>query len=336
MAGRALTFADAQVIKLATEQCIPVASDDWYNRRKRDAEGDFFRSVSNQGPRGNKGIGGSTRQGMYIFTASGKLLGYRNNWDPNNMRREIQQALKQFAALPEKDRTPGAVNVPDLPTDKLDKRFHRPLPKNGLIIRVQSRLLEKDGANFKTCSKLPSGILGLMASRDHLWIQQHEWQAMIPNDPKVGQTIDLPAKIAERINRFHLVDNTRGEPPAWSRQQVRSSRMQLKVADVTPTRISMQFSGKSLLATDADSAKASRGFDVVMEGSVEVDRKANRITRFDMLALGDHWGSGRYTGKARPGRAPIGMVFERIEPTTPKDTVPPQAAREIGAYFGRY
>jgi len=69
VAGRALTFTDAQVIQLATKQCIPVASDDWYNRRKRDAEGEFFRMVSSQGPRGNNAIDGPSRQGMYIFTA---------------------------------------------------------------------------------------------------------------------------------------------------------------------------------------------------------------------------------------------------------------------------
>lgn len=322
---------------MATKDCIPVASDDWYNRRKRDAEGDFFRSVSNQGPRKHKGVGGSTRQGMYILTASGKLLGYRNNWDPNNMRWEIKKALKQFAALPASERAPGAVKVPDLDPSKLDKGYYRPIPKGGLVIRVHTRLIEKDGnGGFTTCSELPSGVLGLMSSRDHLWIQANEWKALVPNDAKVGDSMAIPAKVAERINRYHLVDNTRGEPPFWTREQVRSSDMQMKVTSVTDAKITMQLTGKSVMATDADLEKAKMSFKVVLEGTIEIDRSTSHITRFDVLALGEHRGGGRYTDKARPGVSPIGMVFELIDPKTPKDNVPPQAAREIGAYYGRY
>lgn len=321
---------------MATKDCIPVASDDWYNRRKRDAEGEFFRSVSNQGPRKNKGVGGSTRQGMYIFTASGKLLGYRNNWDPNNMRLEIQRALKKFAALPAKDRTPGAIKVPDLNASDFDKGYYRPVPTNGLVVRVHSRLIERDGKAFKTCSELPSGILGLMTARDHLWIQEKELKALLPGNPKAGQIIEMPTKIAERINRFHLVDNTRGEPPFWSRKEVHSTSMKLTIRNVTQTKISMKLDGRSLMANDADISKASRGFDVAFEGTVAIDRKTDRITQFDILALGEHWGGGQYTSIPRPGRSPIGLVFELVEPKTPKDTVPPQAAKEIGAYYGRY
>ena len=40
-----------------------------YQRRRQDAEGEFFRKVADQGPR--KGKGGATRQGIYCFTASG-------------------------------------------------------------------------------------------------------------------------------------------------------------------------------------------------------------------------------------------------------------------------
>ena len=80
------------MIRLATEEFIPVAADDWYQRRRDDAEGKFFRSVADQGPR--KGIGGDTRQGIYCLTADGKLLAYRNAGQlPDVMRTTLQQAL---------------------------------------------------------------------------------------------------------------------------------------------------------------------------------------------------------------------------------------------------
>ena len=40
------TFADPDVIKMATEQFVPVCTDDWYTRRRTDAEGEFFRTMA--------------------------------------------------------------------------------------------------------------------------------------------------------------------------------------------------------------------------------------------------------------------------------------------------
>ena len=46
-----LAFSDPEIIKLATEDFVPVTGDDWYQRRRQDAEGEFFRKVADQGPR---------------------------------------------------------------------------------------------------------------------------------------------------------------------------------------------------------------------------------------------------------------------------------------------
>src|ERR1700687_2302710 len=96
---------------MAREEFVPIAADDWYQRRRQDAEGEFFRSVADQGPR--KGAGGSTRQGIYVFTAGGKLLLYRNHQDPDVMRSVLRQGLAAWKKLPEDQRKPGAVQVAD-------------------------------------------------------------------------------------------------------------------------------------------------------------------------------------------------------------------------------
>ena len=77
MIDRLSTFSNPEIIKLINDNFIPVAENDWYQRRREDAVGKFFRGVADQGPR--KGEGGSTRQGHYAFTAGGKLLAYNNN-----------------------------------------------------------------------------------------------------------------------------------------------------------------------------------------------------------------------------------------------------------------
>src|SRR6185436_2999551 len=95
---------------MATEDYVAVAADDWYQRRRDDAEGRFFRRVADQGPR--KGEGGSTRQGIYCLTADGQLLAYKNaGQSPNVMRDTLRQGLRAWQRLPAERRRPGAVAV---------------------------------------------------------------------------------------------------------------------------------------------------------------------------------------------------------------------------------
>lgn len=323
-----LAFSDKEMIRLATEELVAVSADDWYQRRRQDAEGEFFRKVANQGPR--KGQGGSTRQGIYVFTAGGKLLAFKNAQDADVMLETVRLGLKRFKALPEAERRPGAVVVPD--HGRVDARYARTLPEGGLVLRSYTRILDRDdtkGFVKGTCDFRG----GDMAARDHVWIRKDEWQALIPADPKVGQTFAMPAALTRRLARFHLLDNTRGEPAYWTTEEVRRAAMTWKVTAVSDASLTMELTGSALLATDADVTKASRGYDAKVRGRLKYDRTKKAITEWEMLVVGDHWGRSAFTPGDRPGRKPLGMVMELVSGKSPQERVPPQAAREIGAYF---
>jgi hypothetical protein len=326
--GRESTFADAKIIELIKTNFIPVAADDWYQRRREDDEGAFFRKVADQGPR--KGQGGGTRQGIYAFTASGKLLGYRNHPDPDVMRRFMQDSLAQWNKLPAAERAKGAVEVGD--AGKVDSRYARTPPKDGLIVNVFTRILDRgadDGFVHGTC-KFPGGN---RAAHDRMWLTAEELQALMPKDVKKGQEITIPTAVTYRLARFHLTDNTRGEPPIWSKPQVRSAQIKLVVEAVGDSEVRVKLTGAVLLSTDADPKTAQRGYDVHLLGDVHYNPATRKMTRFDIVALGDHWGSGPFTGGARPGRTPLGVAFELGNPERTADLVPPQAMRESGAYY---
>jgi hypothetical protein len=324
-------FADAEIIKLANESYIAVAADDWYQRRREDAEGEFFRKVADQGPR--KGQGGSTRQGIYCFTADGTLLAYKNaGQDANVMREVFRQGLTVWNKLPAERRKPGAVSVGEPGKD--DQRFARTPPPGGLIATVYTRIIDRDpkqGFSKGTCEVLG----GDRAARDHLWLTVAEMKSLVPANPKTGESTVLPNGIAERILRFHLFDNTRGEPPSWSREEIRNKELTLTVESASADQVRLRLTGTALLANNADTAKATRGFDVRFFGELHWNRKAEKFDRFDIVAAGDHWGEATFTRNARPGRQPLGVAIE-LAGDKPADRVPPQAAREVGAYFGRY
>ena len=325
--GRELTFADAKIIEIVNKNFVPVAMDDWFQRRRQDAEGDFFRKVADQGPR--KGQGGGTRQGIYAFTADGKLLQYRNSQDPEVMRAFLLSALKSWGSLSQADRNAAKVAVPEL--KKIDPRYVPTLTKDTLIVNVHARILEKENDFFchGTC-KFPGGQ---RASHDHMWIRESEWQTLLPKDPKVGQEIEIPANLIYRLARFHLIDNTRGEPPMWARNEVRKASLKLFVSDITKEEVRLKLTGAILLATDADEKNAKRGYDASMLGEICYEPSKRKIIKFNAVVLGEHWGEGTYTGGSRPGRAPFGIAFELADPAKPADRVPPQAIRESAGYY---
>ncbi|MBP3959642.1 hypothetical protein J8F10_30725 [Gemmata sp. G18] len=46
MVGRASAFADPDIIRMCQEKFVPVTGDDWYQRRRKDKEGAFFRGIA--------------------------------------------------------------------------------------------------------------------------------------------------------------------------------------------------------------------------------------------------------------------------------------------------
>src|SRR3954447_8840039 len=191
---------------MAKEDFVPVACDDWYQRRRKDAEGDFWRKVSDGAEHGpGAADGGGTGQGIYMLTADGTLLARQNaGQNPAVMREVLREALTKWKRLPDDRRQPGAVQVP-ADAGPLDGGYTRRPPTNGLIVNVYTRLLDNN-AFGELCDAVCKVGDGDEAARDHLWLTEAEWRSLVPKDARAGQTFDVPAPIARRIARFHLVD----------------------------------------------------------------------------------------------------------------------------------
>jgi hypothetical protein len=322
-------FSDPEIIRMAREDYVSAVGDDWYQRRRDDPEGVFFRSVADQGPK--KGEGGSTRQGVYCLTSAGKLLAYSNNAEPSKMRAAIRKGLAEWNLLPKSERRPGALRVDDSPGT--DSRYSRRPPRHGLILNVYARILDHD-AKGEVCTGSCKTVGGDRASRDHMWLTETEWKSLVPDHPIKGGEFTLPDAIADRLIRFHLVDNTRGEPPFWRNEDVRSRKLTLSIEDVSEGAMRLRLEGKVVLATNPDIRQADRGFDARLLGYLKFDRQRQTFDCINIVAIGGHWGEGTFTKGARPGRKPLGIAFEMSPGNAHTDQVPPQGAREIGEYLG--
>jgi hypothetical protein len=331
VAGRVFAFADSEIIELAKTKFIPACADDWYQRRRTDATGEFWKKVYKQGPR--KAEAG-THQGIYVFTADGELLAFKNaGQDVKATREQLAFGLRKWDNLPEARRKPGGVTIED--HGKPDANYSRTPPEGGLIVGVHARILDqKDGDYVKAPCEFVGGD---RASRDFLWINADEVKQLVPQETKVSHTFDVPAKVAERIVRFHLVDNTRGEPPLWKREEIRSQTMKLTVSSVTDDSVELKLTGSVVLASEADVMKSERGYEPQLVGKLRYRPAKKTFDEFEIAALGHHWGAGTFTRVGvRPGKGLLGIAFGLVDPTVSANRVSPQGNREMGSYWGKY
>lgn len=327
MVGRASTFADPDIIKMAQTDFIPVAADDWYQRRRQDKEGEFFRTVSTA--LGKTGDG--TRQGIYCFAADGTPLGYKNAGQfPEVMKQVLRDSLTKFQKIPEAQRKAGAVKIEEL--GKPDPKYSRTPPEGGLILKAYTRILDfKNDAYCKgTCNRVGAE----KAARDHLWLTADEVKSLVPAKADAGFRFPLPPKIAERIALYHLVDNTRGEPLRWTLTEIRAKRFTLTVVSASDAAIELRLEGEAVMATNADLDKADRGYEVRLLGNLRYLPAKKSFDVFDMTAIGTHWGETGLTLGSRPGKTLLGVSFE-LAGEKPGDRVPPQGIRDFDDYWGK-
>jgi hypothetical protein len=315
------------VVRVVTQSYVAVAQDDWYQLRREDREGQFFRKLVHcDVPLERR----STRQGIYLLTPDGELLEGVPSYEAATLRAALRTGLTKWQQLPEARRKSGAVRVAEL--GKPDPDYQRTPPAGGLIVRVYARALEQRSAGRwdRLTVKAP---VRATAARDHLWLREAEGETLLPRELYTGFKYPVPTRIAERLLRFHLIDNTRGEPPMWHRDEIRAAEMSLAVEAFTSDHLDLRLEGAALLAETADVRLSPRGYDARLLGRLRYDRARKAWSRFQILAVGDHWGEGRFTPGARPGRAPLGIAFELIQNPTAADQVPPQGLRHPVEYW---
>jgi hypothetical protein len=293
---RESTFAHPEIVALLKTKLVPVAIDQAYQRRQQDTEGDFYRKIAGQSPRSNFQ---STTQGFYIATSNGHLLVYNNNRDPEKLVRLMRQALVDFesrAPAQEHQQQPAK----QLKAGKVDERFNPQPPADGLVLRVRAKVL----GGYEATDDRWQSIFQHAVSRDNLWVTAEEHDALVRGE--------IPRGLQRRMARFHLVDNTRGEPPMWEPAEIRDLHMEITDG---------QIRGSVRLET----ARGDRGYSAELYGVL--DSHAGRVLRLDLVALGDFWGEGPFTRNAPQGKFPLAIAFTLADGTDVADAIPPQGSR---------
>ena len=185
------------------------------------------------------------------------------------------------------------------------------------------------GRDAKRQYRLPEGddFGGLRTHAPHgqrssLWLKKEEWKSLIPDNPKVGQSLNAPAKLAKRIWLYGLVPQSLWVvEESWKPDSVRDGQLKVTVEDVRANQVRLRLHGSVLLSgpgmlhtwPDRKFVKnIENRYDASFEGIIEFDNAKNRITRFDVTTLGDfsgRWFAGNKGWKEATTEAPLSLGF---------------------------
>ena len=274
---------------------------------------------------------------MSSVSASGKYLGGMAS----------AKVLEEFRKLPEAERKPGAIVVPDL---KPAEHLIPSPPAGGLVLKVHGRFLGRDdqgklrhgkGEDFPWArgNESKTRFLGFLLepNTEYMWLTEEEWKSLVPVKPTRGDKRTVTPAIGERMARFHLSPRRAltSEDGIVAKKQVKSAILTLVVDDVSAERIRLRLVGFIHTGSDFDEAKATSpngplgfGYATSIHGILDYDRTKKAFIRFDIVAPGDVWGrwgdaNGNSQQVERPGRAPIGFAFELATGDSPSNRIPP-------------
>ena len=295
LVDRASITENPEVATLLATRYVPVAIDQHIHRRLDDAEGRLFAELMTRAGR----FLDVTAQGVYVFTTSGQPLAFRSTQDPSSLKKMLVSALKKAQSSP-----PSSASI-DLDADA---DFAPAPPAEVAVLDVISKVL----GGYGEPSDYRERILQSAHGRDRCWIRHDEVESL-------SEDI-VPCSLLARMARFHLVDNTRGEPPMWRADQIRAAEATLHDG---------RFAGSVRIET----ARGRRGFEASLLG--EVHASGGVLTRFDVVAHGVAWGRGYFNAGAPAGKYPLAVRFSLSQGALAFDAIPPGAARtRNSAYLG--
>jgi hypothetical protein len=282
-----------EAVALLNEKFVPFAtvweggqgSYDWWKEVTKENFADHFKKGT------ERTVPGTT---LWVVTCTGQTVpAHKAAVKKDGLAGQLRQVAELYAQLPESERKPARPIADE----------NRPMPApppGGLVLTVYDvpLLPAEDGL----CSGGGShGIPG--PQRQSLWLTEAEWKSLVPENARPGATLDVPDKLVRRICLFGLRPATAWHVEHfWDPDSVRRGEIKLTALEATASAVRMRVHGSVLLAkksgikTRPDSKVETPPdledrYDARLEGLLVYDPRQKKITKWEMVVLGDLLGA---------------------------------------------
>tara|TARA_Y100001970_G_scaffold294276_1_gene449643 strand:+ start:8819 stop:9733 length:915 start_codon:yes stop_codon:yes gene_type:complete len=289
----------------------------WRLQGAKEEDATLFQQIANKGH--YRKVGGS-RQGIYVCSPSGKLLSSVNSLNPDVVIKTIKEGLEKWKKISEEDKK--------LPKDFSPSTSHRwedSYPKEGLILK---------GAKADLFSDPPiHSERGDRWNMDYVWFSKEESRLWVPKTKIIGSIQECPQIIKDRLFRFHLVDNVRGQTLPFAPEEIEKANLVVKLTNINKSTLEFKISGESEAVAKGEwklgendwtpTHELNHSIKTDLLGSATYDINNDRFTKFEMVIIG-HWkgrtqNNGRHAG---PESGRIGILYNLAENTISNKIAP--------------
>lgn len=140
------------------------------------------------------------------------------------------------------------------------------------------------------------------------WAWNQNWLTL--EDPASLMTdstrpVPVPEAIVQKIARQALVDNVRGQNPAWKPEEVLSATLNMRASKVSRDTITIEYTGEARMQA------GEKRYAPTLYGQAVWDRKAEAFRSFQIVAIGERAGAATFNQRGEDkAPAPMGVLLE--------------------------
>ena len=287
---------------------IPTTDEVWRLQGVKANDASLFQEMADKGH--YRRVGGS-RQGIYVCSANGSLLSSVNSLDPDVVLETIKTGLSKWEELPKSDR-----QLPDNFSLRASHRWEDSYPEDGLVLKGAKADLLTDPPKLSE--------RGDRWNMDHVWFSKDEMNLWLPDKYDIGTTHECPQVIKDRLFRFHLVDNVRGQTLPFAAEEIKDAELSIEVTENNSSFVTLKITGSSKAVAKGQWLLGENDWtpDHELDHSIETNMIGNAIyntvaknfIEFEMVALAEWSGKTQNNGRRfGPDTGKIGMVYNLAE-----------------------
>jgi len=237
---------------------------------------------------------GGSRQGIYICSPSGELLSSINSLNPDDVLFVIQQGLDKWNHNMISNHSINPTN-----TITPSHRWEDSYPENGLVLTGYKIDLKSDPPS--------NDNRGDRWNMDHVWFNKAEMKEWITNELIEGSINKVPTVISERLIRFHLVDNVRGQTLPFAPDEIKMNQIMTEVILKNKSSIELEISGESFSVAKGEwllgendwtpTHLLDHSIRTKLLGKVTYNFQTETVTEFEMVAIGERSGKTQNNGR---------------------------------------
>lgn len=258
---------------------------------------------------------GGTKQGIYMMGPNGEYLEglHAASGSADRMVRRLERALERWEALAE------SADYPNKPVPPGEAVAPPEVEAAPLALRISMRDLPRD-KNAKAGRRFSEADL-----RGRHWMDFTKWAwnqnwltlddpaALVPRAQEGAapdeRELPVPAKVVERICRHALIDNVRGQNPAWSRDALEEAELSMVILAEADDLVTIEYRGHARLVSE------QQRYEPQLFGRAVWHRGEGRFESFSLVAIGERAGAARFNQRSNDqGPAPMGIVLDLFPP----------------------